>query len=355
MEREGAGSVGTMTAVEVRAGPPRALVAVRRPVPVPGPGEVRVRVAYCGVNHLDRMIAEGTLPTDVALPRVPGGEVAGTVDAVGEGVAEVAVGDAVVIAPYLFCGRCDSCRAGRETLCRRGDILGLGRDGGYAEYVVAPAANALPIPPSLPLDVAAALPLAAATALHMLVDRARLRVGEWVLVMGVGGGVASAALRLANLMGARVIAASRSEAKLRQAERDGAAAVVAVTPPGTDLPRTVRRITGGAGADVVVDPLGGAYWAADLASLARGGRLVTCGAFAGREGGTDIWLTFAKELEILGSYGASRRNVAEVVALAARGAFRPAVADRLPLADAAEAHARLRRGEVYGKILLSPG
>jgi NADPH:quinone reductase-like Zn-dependent oxidoreductase len=117
----------------------------------------------------------------------------------------------------------------------------------------------------------------------------------------------------------------------------------------------VRAITGGHGADVVLDPLGGLYWREDVAALARGGRLVTCGAYAGREAPTDVWLTFAKELSLLGAYGASRADVRAVLALAARSVFRPALADRLPLAWAEEAHARLRRGEVYGKLLLSVG
>lgn len=322
--------------------------------PSPGPGEVRVAVAFCGVNHLDRMIVEGTLPGGAPRPRVPGAEVSGTIEAVGAGVTALSEGQAVVVAPYLFCGLCESCRRGRETLCRRGDILGLGTDGGYAQAVVVAAANVLPVPAGLALETAAALPLAAATAFHMLAERARVRAGEWVLILGVGGGVASAGLRLARLMGARVIAASRSPAKLERADADGADHTLLVEPPAADLAKRVRALTGGAGADVVFDPLGSAYWRADVASLARGGRLVTCGALAGAMGETDIWLTFAKELELLGSYGASRADVAAVMSLAAAGRFAPAVADCLPLSMAQEAHDRLRRSEVYGKILLAP-
>lgn len=346
------GTAVTMAAVtavgrgELRVGP--------RPLPDPGAGEVRVRVAFCGVNHLDRMVAEETLPAPAALPRIPGGEVSGTVEAVGGGVDPALRGARVVVAPYLFCGRCEACLDGRETLCRHGDILGLGRDGGYAEAVVVPAANLVPVPPALDLATAAALPLAAATAHHMLTDRAAPRAGEWLLVVGVGGGVASAALRLGCLMGARLIAASRSAEKLDRARADGAEATVRLEDGGRGLARAVRAITGGHGADVVLDPLGGLYWREDVAALARGGRLVTCGAYAAREGHTDIWLTFAKELSLLGSYGGARRNVAAVVDLAARGAFRPAVADRLPLASAAAAHERLRRADVYGKLLLEP-
>lgn len=324
----------------------------RRPVPEPGPGEVRLRVAWCGVNHLDRMIAEETLPAPVSLPRVPGGEVSGVVEAVGAGVDRALLGSRAVVAPYLFCGGCESCRTGRESLCRTGDIVGLGRDGGYAEALVVPAVNVLVLPPGLDLATAAALPLAAATAHHMLADRARIAAGEWLVVIGVGGGVGSAALRLGRLMGARTIAASRSEAKLERARADGAEATVLLAEGGTGLAKAVRSRTGGAGADVVLDPLGSLYWREDVASLARGGRLVTCGAYAGRDGATDLWLTFAKELSLLGAYGASRANVHAVVEMAARGAFTAAIADRLDLAAAAEAHARLRRGEVYGKLLL---
>lgn len=343
---------GTMRAMAVTEDHPRELRKVTVARPDPGPGEVRVRVAFCGVNHLDRMIVEETLPAPVARPHIPGGEVSGTVDAIGEGVSDIAVGTPVVVAPYLFCGVCESCRRGRETLCRRGDILGLGSQGGYADAVCVPARSVLPVPEGMGLDTAAALPLAAATAHHMLVERARLHPGEWILVMGAGGGVASAGLRLAHRMGARVIAASRSQAKLDKARADGAEATLLVEPPAPDLGKAVRKITAGAGADVVLDPLGSAYWRADLQSLARGGRLVTCGAFAGAAGDTDIWLTFAKELSILGSYGASRADVAAMLSLAQADVFVPAIADRLPLERAGEAHERLRRGEVYGKILL---
>lgn len=327
---------------------------VVRALPEPGAGEVRLRVAWVGVNHLDRMIAEETLPAPVALPRVPGGEVSGIVEALGAGVDASLLGQRAVIAPYLFCGRCDRCAAGRETVCRRGDILGLGVDGGYADAVLAPATNVVRVPDGVPLDVAAALPLAAATAHHMLFDRARLGLGEWVLIVGVGGGVASAALRLARLAGARVIAASRSEAKLARAREDGAEVVVRLEEDGRGLGRAVRSATEGRGADVVVDPLGALYWREDVQSLGRGGRLVTCGAYAGRDGVTDIWLTFAKELSLLGAYGAARADVLSVLDLAARGVFEPVIADRLPLGRASEAHARLRRAEVYGKLLLCP-
>jgi NADPH:quinone reductase-like Zn-dependent oxidoreductase len=327
-----------------------------RPLPEPGAGEARVRVAFSGVNHLDRMIAEETLPAPLPLPRIPGGEVSGYVEAVGPGVDGALSGAPVAIAPYLFCGRCEPCLNGRETLCRHGDILGLGRDGGYAEAVVVPAANLVALPPGMDLATAAALPLAAATAHHMLSDRAALAAGEWLLVVGVGGGVASAALRLGRIMGGRVIAASRSERKLERAKADGAEATVLLADEGRGLSRAVRSITGGSGADVVLDPLGSLYWQEDIASLARGGRLVTCGAYAGREGSTDIWLTFAKELSLLGSYGAARRNVRSVIDLAARGVLEPAIADRLPLRAAAEAHERLRRADVYGKLILeAPG
>jgi len=341
-----------MRVVEVPEG--GGLRAGERPEPEPAVGQVRVRVAACGVNHLDRMIAEGTLPGPAPRPRVPGGEVAGWVDAVGGGVDAALVGRAVAVAPYLFCGRCEMCLGGRETICRSGDILGLGCDGGYAEAVVVPAQNLVPLPAGLDPQVAAALPLAAATAHHMLVDRAGLRPGESVLVVGVGGGVASAGLRLARLMGARVIAASRAPDKLARAQADGAEATVTLGDPDSSVARQVRALTGGAGVDVVFDPLGSVYWADDLQALARGGRLVTCGAYGERAATTDVWLTFAKELSLLGSYGASRRNVAELVALTAAGAFTPAIAGRLPLAEAAEAHRRLRAGEVYGKLLLTP-
>jgi 2-desacetyl-2-hydroxyethyl bacteriochlorophyllide A dehydrogenase len=343
----------TMRAAVVR--PPQGWALERLPVPKPLPGQVRIRVAYCGVNHLDRMIAEGTLPSGAPTPAIPGSEVSGVVDEVGEAVADLDPGTPVVVAPYLFCGSCAVCRQGRETVCPQGTIVGLGTPGGYAEYVVVPRANVIPVPQGMSLRTAAALPLAAATAYRMLFTQAQLKPGEWVLVVGAGGGVASAALRLARLAGARVLAVTHSPGKVERARADGALKVFLADPPAPELATLVRQATGGHGADVVVDPLGSGYLDAGLRSLARGGRWVTCGTYTGMQASVNLWHLFAKELRLLGSYGADRGEVERVLELAASGGYVPPVDRVLTLEEVEEAHQALRASQVYGKILLDLG
>ncbi|HEX2173693.1 MAG TPA: zinc-binding dehydrogenase [Dehalococcoidia bacterium] len=321
------------------------------PIPEIGPTEVLVRVRACGLNHLDLMMRSGTLPGKVATPHIAGSEVAGDIERVGEAVSSVRAGLAVVIAPYLFCGQCEFCLAGEETLCLRGDILGLNSRGGYAEYVAAPAESVLPIPEGVSHVEAAAVTLAALSAWHMLITRARIRAGETVLVLAGGSGVGSAAIQIAKLAGCRVIATASTEDKLDKARQLGADEVINYAG-GEFLPE-VRRLTGKRGVDVVVEHVGAATWDQSVNALARNGRLVTCGATTGRQAAINIWNVFAKQQTLIGSYGGTRAELRHVLDLVARGALKPVIHSTLPLEEAGRAQRILEDRAQFGKVLLT--
>jgi NADPH:quinone reductase-like Zn-dependent oxidoreductase len=322
-------------------------------VPAPelqAPDDVRVRVHAAALNRLDLFVADGLPGVEYALPHVVGSDGAGVVEAVGPAVRAVQVGDRVMIDPGLSCGRCPACLAGEESVCDHFRVLGEHRPGTMAEYVVVPEANLALVPAAMPWAQAAAFPLATLTAWRMLVTRARLRTGETVLVWGAGGGVALAAVRIAAHLGARVIATSGSADKLALARAEGAAETI--DHATQDVVAEVRRLTGRAGADVVVDSVGERTWPASLRCLRRGGRLVVCGATTGPMVGLDLRRLFWHQWSILGATMGSRREFAAIVALAHEGKLWPVVDQVVPLARAAEAFARLARGEQRGKLVI---
>lgn len=323
------------------------------PTPEPGAGEVLIRVRACGVNRLDLLVRQGRTPVKPPLPHICGSEVAGEVVEMGAGTSGLFPGQRVVIAPYLSDGTCEYCLAGEETTCIRGDVLGLVSDGGYAEYVLAPISHVLPIPNGVAFADAAAMTLTAPTAWHMLVDKARVRPGETVLVLSAGSGIGSAAVQIARMAGAHVIATVGSEEKRAQAEALGADEVINYAEVG-DFSPVVRRLTGKRGVDVVVEHVGAETWEQSLNALGRNGRLVTCGATSGAAGGVDIWRLFAKQVQILGSYGGSRADLRQVLAAVARGDLRAVIHERLPLAEARAAQEMVERRAQFGKVVLEP-
>jgi NADPH:quinone reductase-like Zn-dependent oxidoreductase len=241
--------------------------------------------------------------------------------------------------------------AGEETTCLRGDILGMVSQGGYAEYVAVPANSLVPLPDAVSYTDAAAVGLAALTAYHMLL-RARVRAGEDVLVLAAGSGVGSAAVQLAKLVGARVIAAAGSDEKVARARELGADE--GINYDREDLREAVRRITNRRGVDVVVEHVGQATFAASVASLARNGRLVTCGATTGSEAQFDLWSFFAKQLQFIGGYGGTRGELARLLALTARGQYRPVVDRTYGLDGVAEAQETLAARRQFGKLVVTP-
>lgn len=322
------------------------------PEPRPGPDEVIVRVRACGLNHLDLWLEEGALPIPITLPRTPGSEIAGEVGTVGTAVSGWHPGDRVAVQSNLFCGECEFCQRGEETLCLDARLLGVQCDGGFAGQVRVPARALVRLPDGLDFATSAALTLAGSTAMHMLVDRATVRPGDWVLVIGGASGVGSAAIQIARGLGARVVSTGSSAAKRELATRLGAEAVV--DPANPAWPAEVRRLTGRRGVDLVVEHVGGAVLEAVFQCLARGGTVVTCGATAGREPRLNLWPFFVKQQRLVGSYGRTRKDLMETLAWAAAGRLRPVIDRVWPLAEAAEAFAALRGRQVLGKALVAP-
>jgi NADPH:quinone reductase-like Zn-dependent oxidoreductase len=335
-----------------RHGGPEVLALTTVPDPGPPPGWVGVQVRACAVNHLDLWARAGLPAVKFPLPLILGNDIAGVVREVGAGVDWVKPGDEVVLAPGFGCGHCEPCLAGDDNLCRRYAILGSALNGGYAERVVAPAANCLPRPKGLTWPEAASLPLVFLTAWNMLVRRARVRPGEDVLVLAAGSGVGIAAIQIAKLFGARVIAAASTPAKLERARALGADEVVDYAK--RDFAAEVRRLTDKKGVEVVVEHTGRETWEKSILAAARGGRVVTCGATSGYDASTDLRHVFSRQIQILGSNMGRKASLHEIFRWVERGRLRPVVDRVLPLEHARAAHEVLERREAFGKVVLEP-
>ncbi len=314
------------------------------PTPRPGPGEVLVQLKAAALNHRDVWIRRGMQLAD-RLPLILGSDGAGLVAEVGAGVTERSVGQAVLINPSLDWGDRDD----RPSPAFR--ILGGPDPGTYAEAIVVPAANVFPKPTPLSFEEAAALPLGSLTAWRAVLTRGQVRPGERVVVLGVGGGVATFAVQIARLAGASVIATSSSDAKLERARALGADLLINYTRAAWD--QEVREATGG-GADVVIDSVGKETWANALAALRPGGRLVSFGATTGRATDVDIRTIYWNHLSILGTTMGSPRDFVAMLGAYEAGRLKPVVDRVFALREAAAAHRRMDAGAQFGKIVLVP-
>jgi NADPH:quinone reductase-like Zn-dependent oxidoreductase len=319
-------------------------------VPRPGPGEVRVRVRAAALNHLDLWVRQGVASPRLPLPHVLGSDVAGEIDEPGAGVTDLVPGTPVMLNPGVSCGHCERCLTGHDNLCRQYQILGEHRAGGYAQYVVVPRANVLPVPRGLDLVQAASVPLAALTAWQMIFDRADVKPWHTVLVMAAGSGVSTWAIQFAKLAGARVIAAAGDDAKLQLARDLGADDLIHYRRE--DHAARTRELTNGEGADVVVDHTGADFWQASLRAVKWGGTLVTCGATSGQEAVTPLAQVFYRQLSVLGSTMGRKGDLYKIVRLLEQGRVRPVISSVRPLAEAALAHEDMARRDVAGKIVL---
>jgi NADPH:quinone reductase-like Zn-dependent oxidoreductase len=332
-------------------GGPEVLEAREVPDPTVGPDQALIEVKACGINHLDLWVRAGLRGLDPEMPHILGNDVVGVVREIGAAVRHLKPGDRVLVVPTLSCGTCAACLAGDDNLCRDYDVLGRRRNGGYAERVAVPAVNALPYPENLKWEEAAAVPLVFLTAWHMLVGRARLQPGEDVLVIGAGSGVGSAAIQIARLIGARVIATASTPEKIEKARALGAHDVV--SHGEMDFSKQVRALTGKKGVEVAFEHVGGYVFEQALASLAKNGRLVTCGATIGGAD-MDLNLLFGRHLTVLGSWMGRRAELVEALRFIRDGRLRPVVDSVMPLADARRAHQRLEAHQAFGKIVLVP-
>lgn len=322
------------------------------PEPVPGPGEVLVRVKACALNHLDIWTRQGMPGVKIPLPHILGCDIAGEVAKLGHGVRGISIGKKVVIAPGISCGRCPYCRAGWDSLCDHYKIMGLQVNGGYAEYVKAPARNLIPVSKKCTFEEWAAVPLVFLTAWHMLVTRAELKKGETVLIHAAGSGIGSAAIQIAKYLGARVFATVGSDEKIKRAKALGADEVINYEKK--DFSLEVKRLNRGRGVDVVFEHIGPTTFQKSLASLARKGRLVTCGVTSGPLVNLDLRFLFIRQLSISGSYMGGMRELGKVIRRVERGKFKPVVDKVFPLREAQEAHARMLERKNFGKIVLVP-
>jgi acryloyl-coenzyme A reductase len=316
------------------------------PDPVPGPDDVLLEVRACGVSYRDVVERNGTYRRDVEFPLVIGIEIAGVVLAAGEGVPDLKAGNRVCTKAFSSCGRCRLCRNGRETTCAARRPV----RSGYAERVALPWDALVRFPESIPFEVACTLGPASGVALNAVRDVARVVLGETVLVTGGTGGVGWPAIQLACLSGARVLAATRSEAKADALREAGADDVVV----GAEFAGQVRLLTGGAGVDAVVDTVGSPVFAQAFDSLAVHGRYALVGQLLGEEVGINPARVFFKRAQLLGVGSVSRSQLEDVIELAAAGRIRPRIARTLPLERVAEAHRLVEEGSLVGRIVLTP-
>lgn len=319
------------------------------PEPQPGPHAV-VQLRATSLNHLDVWVRRGVPGHRFPLPLVPCSEGSGTIVSIPEGDHGLGPGDEVIIAPGYSCGECDRCVAGEDNLCSAFGILGESADGTCRERMAVPVRNLLRKPGNLSHHEAATIALDFQTSWHMLMGRAALRFGESVLVQAGGSGVGSAAIQIAKLLGCRVITTVGSERKAAKARAIGADEVILYN--SDDVGRRVRELTNKRGVDVVVEHVGADTWDGSVRSLARGGRLVTCGATTGADVSINLRLLFFRNLSVLGSTMGSLSELRTVLDLFERGMLRPSLDRVLPISEIAKGHELLESRSVFGKIAL---
>jgi NADPH:quinone reductase-like Zn-dependent oxidoreductase len=321
-------------AIRIHAdGGPEVLVHEDAPDPAPGPGDVLIRLRASALNHLDIWVRKG-LPS-VPKPRILGADGAGTVEALGDGVNGFEPGQRVVINPGVEHGE-------------RITVIGEHTDGTNAELIAVPATNVYPLDDAISFEEAAAFPLVFETAYRMLSTRAGLQPGEWVLVWGIGGGVATAALTIAKALGANVLVTSSSDEKLERAKELGADATV--NHATGDVAAAAKEL---GGIDVVVEHVGEATWKTSLAVAKPGGRVAVCGATTGPNPPAQLHRVWWKQLTIVGSTMGARADFEAAYELVRSGRAKPVIDRVYPLHEIREAHARLEAGDQLGKIVLT--
>jgi NADPH:quinone reductase-like Zn-dependent oxidoreductase len=315
--------------------------------------EVLVKIKAASLNHLDVHNRRGLPGVKIPLPHISGSEGAGDVVKVGSEAGKAfQVGDPVVVTPAWSCNRCEYCLTNQEPMCLSYQMLGVHRDGCFAEFVAAPAEVLYPLPKHLSYEEAASIPLVFLTAWHMLVERAHLMPGEDVLVQAAGSGVGIAAVQIAKLFGARVIATASTDEKLANAKKLGAD--ILINYQQKDFADEIREITGKRGVDVIFEHTGAATWEKNILSLGRGGRLVTCGATSGPNAQLDLRYVYRRRLSILGSYMGSRKDMMQVWKFVNQKKLQPVIDSVFPLQQLREAELKMEDRNVFGKIILKP-
>jgi len=316
--------------------------------PVPAAEEVALTVLCAGLNHLDIWVRMGR--TKLKMPHILGSDAVGIVTATGLNVESPRVGERVIVHPGLSCGRCEFCRRGEQSLCVSFGIIGLSRDGTFAEQAVVPASNCYPKPPHLSDEEAGALALTHVTAWRMLVTRAQVKPGESVLIHGIGGGVALSALQLAKRIGAEVFVTSSSDEKLSRARELGADHTLNYKE--ASVVEWIRQHNGDRGVDVAIDAVGAATWPLDFTCVRKGGRVVLCGVTTGARAETDLRTLYWNQLTVLGSTLGSTRDFEEMLAAVTVSQLRPIIDGVYPLDQVRDAMAKMEEARQFGKIVL---
>ena len=321
------------------------------PPPSPGAGEAQIAVKAIGLNHIDVWGWRGMAFAKRKLPLVVGAEAAGEVVAIGRDVTGLKVGDRVVGYGALTCGVCKACREGRDNLCENpGGVMGFHVDGFARDLLNMPARLLVPVPPEISFRDAACAPVAFATVQHMLFDNAKLEPGESVLVQAGGSGIGTVAIKMAKAIGCTVFTTVGDDAKAAKAKALGADHVINYRTERFE--GVVRKLTGKKGVDVAFEHVGPDTFNGSLLCLKRGGRLVTCGSTSGQSTTVNLFQLYTQQYRILGSFGASLRNIRESLAKMASG-LTPVVDTEVKLADFESALARLESRQVFGKIIVA--
>jgi alcohol dehydrogenase len=322
----------------------------RDPPPAPGAGDVQVRVRAVALNHIDVWGYRGMAFAKRKLPLVVGAEAAGEIAAVGPGVTSFAPGDPVVMYGALTCGACKACRAGRDNLCEdvRG-IMGFHVDGFAQELVNMPKRLVIKVPPGVAMRDAACAPIAFSTVEHMLFDNAKLEAGETILVQAGASGIGTVAIKMAKAIGCTVFTTVGDDAKAEKVKALGADYVINYRQDRFEP--VVRKATAKKGVDVVFEHTGADTFNGSLLCLKRGGRLVTCGATSGPTVTFNLMQLFQQQYRIIGSFGASMRNIRDGLAKMADGML-PVIDTEVELADFERGLARLENRQVFGKVIL---
>lgn len=322
--------------------------------PQPGPGEALIQVHAVGLNGYDLMARAGRYkPNKGVFPHILGGDFGGVLTALGPGAqTDLALGARVTAWWVIPCGTCDQCLAGNHNRCSRNyRYLGAHLRGAYAQYVRVPAINLIPLPGSLSFGEAAAFPNAFGTAWHMLMGRAQLSAGETVLVNSASSGVSMAAIQIAKLAGAYVFTTSSADWKLEKAKELGADEVINYNE--CDFADEIMKRTGKRGVDIVVEHVGGDFLDKSVRSLTRGGRLVTVGGTKDYACQIHVNYIFHKELSIIGSNSATKRDLEKMMPFLADGRLKCVIDKEFPLRDAVAAHKYLEGAQQFGKVVLT--
>lgn len=341
--------------VQPETGGPDVLLFCDVPVPDLRPADVLIRVAVCGVCYHDVVVRNGVFRRGVRTPLIPGHEVSGVVERVGDAVRRFKVGDRVcTVQRRAICGQCRDCRSGRETSCLRQEFMGdAGLNGGYAELVAVAEDCVAHVPDGVDLEQASIVACGIGTALNAIRDVGKLQLGESVLITGASGGQGVHGVQIARASGAYVLAVTSTEAKAKLIRELGAHEVI-VAPHGSDFSARVRATTGERGVDMVVDNVGAAIFNPIRRSLARHGRWVMVGALSGETAPFNPAQMFLNDIALLSAVSCSLRQLEDSLLLVQRGLVRPLITTRLALSQAAQAHAALEQSAIPGRQILRP-